>query len=213
VEVSVFGKLRSAISQMSDEEKEEMKAFHDSMMEAVMNGTFDASEMAANAPEALQSFAEENSIDLEAMLEKDASMMKNRPNGPGGAPPPMMFGEAVSGMSEEEKEEMKSFFESMMEAVKSGTFDSSEMAANAPEALKSYAEENSIDLESALEDEAAMMEKHASQNAPPPPPADMYDSNGHGTTSSSQELSLEILKMFLNGADSEEALLAKVGEA
>jgi hypothetical protein len=213
LDISVFGKLRSAISQMSDEEKEEMMAFHETMMEAVKNGTFDAAEMAADAPEPLKTFAEENGIDLTEMLEKDASMMKNRPNGPGGPPPPMMFGEAVSGMSDEEKEEMQAFLKNMMEAVKSGAFDASEMAANAPEALKSYAEENGIDLESALEDEAAMMEKRANaQNAPPPPPPDMYGSNGYGTSSSSQDLTLELLKQLIAGEDGEETLIASLGK-
>ncbi len=101
LDISTLGKLRNAVSQMSDEDKKEMRAFHDQMMESVMNGTFDASQMAANAPEALKSFAEENGIDLESMLEDEATKMKNFAEGKGPIPPPpaMMYGSDGSGKS------------------------------------------------------------------------------------------------------------------
>ncbi len=214
LDISMFGKLRSAISGMSDEEKEEVQSFHAAMMEAVQNGTFDAAEMASSAPDALKSFAEENGIDLEAMLEKDAAMMKS---GPPPGPPPMMaggLGEAASGMSDEEEEELMSFVEEMMKSVEDGTFDAAEMASSAPESLKSYAEENGIDLESALEDQAAMMEKMAAQGPPPPPPpSQMYGSDGYGTGYSSQELSLDLLAKWASEEREQTSIAGSIGQA
>jgi hypothetical protein len=215
LDISVLGKLRSAISGMSDEEKEEIQSFHEAMMEAVKNGTFDASEMAASTPESLKSFAEENGVDLEGVLEADASRMKSGAAPPG--PPPMMasgLGEAVSGTSDEEEEEILSFLEKMMQSIEDGTFDASEMAKSAPESLKSYAEQNGVDLESALADQATMMEKYAAQGPPPPPPSpDMYGSDGYGKGYSSQELSLDLLAKWAASEESEKTTVAGISQA
>lgn len=121
---------------------------------------------------------------------------------------------AISQMSDEEKAEMRVFHEEMMEAVKNGTFDASTMAANAPDALKSFAEENGVDLETMMEDQAFMMQNMANtQGPPPPPPPQMYGSDGQGTAYSSQDVSMDFLKRLLQGEDVEGTLLSGVNEA
>ena len=117
------------------------------------------------------------------------------------------FRNTVSQLSDEEKEEMRAFREEMMDAVKNGTFDASEMAANAPDALKSFAEENGIDLETMLEDQAS------APPPPPPPPNNPYEGNGYGMTSSSEDLSTAILKYLLQGEDDEQSILTAMNES
>ncbi|MBN1850579.1 MAG: hypothetical protein JW932_18565 [Deltaproteobacteria bacterium] len=202
IDISMIGKFRNVVSQLSDDKKEEMRTFHEQMLAAIQNGTFDASEMAANAPDALKSFAEENGIDLETMLEEQASMMENQPIGMG-PPPPMPFGGAgdlVSQLSDDEKEEMHTFHEEMMEAVKDGTFDASEMAANAPDALKSFAEENGIDLETLLEEQVS---------APPPPPPSNNTYGGYGNEMpySSRATGAAAMKYMFKTDDDEQTTL------
>ena len=71
-----------------------------------------------------------------------------------------------------------------MEAIRNGEFDASEMAANVPYALKSFAEKNGIDLETML----------GNQAAPPPPfPPMMYGSDGFPKMTSSEDLNSMIL--------------------
>ena len=109
---------------------------------------------------------------------------------------------------------MRTFHEEMMEAVMNGTFDAFEMAANAPEALKSFAEENDIDLETMLEDQASMIENRANTQGPPPPPSPlMYGSDGYGKTFSSQELDMDFLKRLFQEEDIGETFLSAVNES
>lgn len=81
--ISPAGNMLSMIAGMSEEDKAEMQAFHQAMCDAVQAGTFDAAEMAQESPESLQTFAEENGIDLEEMLTR---MSEGAP--PPGGPPP-----------------------------------------------------------------------------------------------------------------------------
>ncbi|MGD9157580.1 MAG: hypothetical protein PVG39_04180 [Desulfobacteraceae bacterium] len=103
MDISNSGKIMNAVSRMSEEEKAEIRAFHDEIMSAVKDGTFDASEMAANAPESLTALSEETGIDLEQMIEGMAS----GPQGKRGTPPPpppmyMSNGEGLSFNNEED---------------------------------------------------------------------------------------------------------------
>ena len=84
MDISRPGKMMSAVSKMSEDEKSEIKAFQDEVMKAIGDGTFDASELADDAPESMVKFAEENGLDLEQMI----AGMAQRPQGP----PPMMYG-------------------------------------------------------------------------------------------------------------------------
>ena len=106
------------------------------------------------------------------------------------------MGKMLSTMSEEDRAEMQAFHEEMKEAVESGTFDAAEMAENAPEALKTFAEENGIDLEEMLTD-------MAERGGPPPTPPIGYDSNGAGILSSSQDVTMETLLQMIADEDSE----------
>ena len=112
------------------------------------------------------------------------------------------FMNAISQMSDEERAEMWTFGEEMRNAVQTATFDAAEMAANAPDALKSFAEENGIDLEQMLEEQASMLEK--GRGGPPPPPPMMYGEDGTGITSSSEGLTAELLQQFLSEETSEQ---------
>ena len=87
------------ISGMSEEDKAEMQAFHQEMLEAIESGTFDAAELADKAPEGLQAFAEENGLDLEEMLTR---MAEGGP--PPGGPPPESYNSEGIGMSDSDTE-------------------------------------------------------------------------------------------------------------
>lgn len=86
-DITKAGRMANFISGLSEDEKAEMQAFHEEMIQAVQSGNFDASEMAEKAPDALKEFAEENDIDLEEMLKQGPP-----PGGPGGMPPSGMGG-------------------------------------------------------------------------------------------------------------------------
>jgi hypothetical protein len=122
------------------------------------------------------------------------------------------LGSAISQMTDEEREEMRVFHKEMMDAVKNGTFDASEMAANAPDVLKSFAEENGVDLESMLEDQASMMQNMATTQGPPPPPPLLYGSDGSGKTYSSESLSTNFLEQLLKKEDTEETSMFTMNE-
>lgn len=122
LDISRSGKMMNAMSRMSEEEKSEMKAFHDDVMEAVENGTFDASELAASAPESLVNFAEENDLDLEQMIEG----MAQGPQGHKGAPPPpppMMYGADGKGITFDDDNEDE--LQSVLLSGNTGTIEQS----------------------------------------------------------------------------------------
>ena len=86
LDISKIGEMKNLISGMSDEGKAEMRTFHQEMQQAIRSGDFDASEMAAKAPEELKSWADEKGIDLEEMLDKSANIameMKEKLSGMG----------------------------------------------------------------------------------------------------------------------------------
>ena len=173
MDISRPGKIMNAISKMSEEERSEIKAFHEEVMEAVENGTFDASVMAASAPESLVALSEDSGIDLEEMIEG----MAQGPQGKRVVPPshpPMMGGLNGSELSEEELAEMEEFREKIMNAMGDGRFDASELVAEAPETMVKFAEENGLDLEQMIEGMAQ------GPQGPPPSPPMMYGADGKG---------------------------------
>ncbi|MBN2122744.1 MAG: hypothetical protein JW821_00485, partial [Deltaproteobacteria bacterium] len=99
-----------------------------------------------------------------------------------------------------------------MDAVMNGTFDAAEMAANAPEALKTFAEENGVDLEHMLEDMAARMEETG--GGPPPPPPMLYGADGQSVLDASfeEDATSYLLGQLLSGDESEEGLADLVTE-
>jgi hypothetical protein len=100
-DISLAGKLMGMISEMSEEDKAEMLAFHQEMHQAIESGTFDAAEMAEEAPEALKAFAEENGIDLEEMLTTMAE--GGRPHG--GPPPIGLYNSSGIGISDSDEDQ------------------------------------------------------------------------------------------------------------
>jgi hypothetical protein len=100
-DISLGGKLMSLISEMSEEDKAEMFAFHQEMHQAIESGTFDAAEMAEEAPEALKAFAEENGIDLEEML----TTMAERGAPPGGPPPMGLYNASGIGIPDSDQDQ------------------------------------------------------------------------------------------------------------
>ncbi len=86
-DITKAGRMANFMSGLNEDEKAEMKTFHEEMMAAVQSGNFDAAEMAEKAPDALKEFAGENDIDLEEMLAQGPP-----PGGPRGMPPSGMGG-------------------------------------------------------------------------------------------------------------------------
>ncbi len=60
------------------------------------------------------------------------------------------MGQMMSNLSEADTKEMQEFKAEIAESIKSGDFDATAMAENAPEALKTFAAENDIELDSML---------------------------------------------------------------
>jgi hypothetical protein len=94
--------LSNAISGLSEDEEDAIDQFQQQILDAIKNGTFDAAQAAEEAPEALQAYAAENRIDLEAMLQ---DMADHAPTGQGTMPPPPTVsynssGNGITGISQ-----------------------------------------------------------------------------------------------------------------
>ncbi len=214
VSISCAGKLMETFAGMSENDKQEMDDFRETMMDVIKSGSFDAETMAENAPEQLKSFAEENGIDLEEML----TAMPKRGLPPQGPSPRMSEAtdiemmDMLSSMSEEDLEELQEFYEEMMESVRSRTFDAAETAETAPEQLKTFAEENDINLEEML---TAQVEHGRPPQGPPPQGAapmtgrhpTFYDSTGAGISNTEEDQTLRLLEGWLSNENNSMASL------
>jgi len=225
LEISAVGNLMNAISQMSSSDQSSVQSFMEELTSSVQNGTFDASTMAASAPSALTSYAEENGIDLTQMVQTLADGPQNDPGVYGAPPPPPPMMGSTSGMSDTssldlsslenlsstDKSSLESFLTELTDAVNNGTFDAATMASSAPDALTTLAEANGIDLTQLIQDMADEIENNTSASStstassttavsfpPPPPPPMMSGANGSGS-SSSDDLSSILLSQFLSG--------------
>ena len=152
VNISMLGQLGSAASHGNQTDLPGMESFFQEIIQSVEDGTFDAAEMAENGPEALKTFAEENNIDLESLLAEQAENVEERHMFMAPPPPPANadMQEFMSNLSDDELEELNAFRDEIIQSVEDGAFDAAEMAENASETLKTFAEENNIDLESLL---------------------------------------------------------------
>ncbi len=90
------------------------------------------------------------------------SALKSKTSSSEAPPPPPPGG--VDGPSETEREEMRAFHESILEAMESGEFDAEALAEAAPDSVKAFAEEQGIELTDLVSD-------LASRELPPEPPA------------------------------------------
>jgi hypothetical protein len=207
----------SSLENLSSDDKTSLESFLTDLTESVNNGTFDASTMAASAPDSLTNLAEANGVDLTQLIQDMADQIQN--NGKASAPPPpppMMSGmngldfSSLENLSSTDQSSLESFITDLTDEVNNGTFDASTMASSAPESLTSFATANGIDLTQLIQDMADEIENNTSASStstassttaasfPPPPPPMMYGANGSGS-SSSDDLSSILLSQFLSG--------------
>jgi hypothetical protein len=216
LQISSAGNFMNAVSQMSSSDQASIKSFMDDLVSSVKDGTFDASTVASSAPSALSSYAEASGIDLTQLVQDLANGAGHGGPGVYGPPPPLTTGDmsmassvsdaasasgassldlsSLENLSSSDKTDLQSFLKELTTSIKDGTFDASSMASSAPDALKSLAEENGIDLAQLTQDLADGIEK--GKNGPPPPPpmmADMFNTSGTSSASSSDTSSLESL--------------------
>jgi len=147
-EISAFGQfMTSLVSEFGDSETgQEIQSFFQESIRAIKSGDTDAATAIEEAPEELKAFAEESGIDLAELLQGMASTSKvQRAMGPPPPPPPDMSNS--TGM-----EELKTFFDSIKEAVTNDTFNPAEFAENVPEELQSFATEIGVSIEDLLTD-------------------------------------------------------------
>jgi hypothetical protein len=78
VNVSSMGQMMSNLSEADTKEMQEFKA---DIARSIKSGDFDATTMAENAPEALKTFAAENDIELDSMLNQISEKMAGTMNG------------------------------------------------------------------------------------------------------------------------------------
>lgn len=90
--LSGMGQILNSVKETESASKEEVKSYMDSIMEALKNGTFNAAELAEDAPAWLVEAAEESGVNLEDALNDMASHYNNfAPGKPGtrtGSEPP-----------------------------------------------------------------------------------------------------------------------------
>jgi hypothetical protein len=95
-------------------------------------------------------------------------------------PPPMQDMFQASGMgslmsevqnlNEDDQQSIQDYLKSIFDSIRNGTFDAATLADNAPDALKQLANEQGIDLESAIKEMAQKIEEMKAQGPPPGPP-------------------------------------------
>jgi hypothetical protein len=101
--------MKSFLDGLSEEDRAEMEAFRKEMEEAVASGSFDAAAMAEEAPEAFQTWAEENGIDLSDMLGDMASRMEENGGAPPPPPPPGLYGangQEIAGTTTDDEDDL-----------------------------------------------------------------------------------------------------------
>ncbi|MCP4726517.1 MAG: hypothetical protein GY863_15845 [bacterium] len=154
---------------LSETEMAEMRDFGKMVREGIRSSNFDAAAIAEQAPEVLQSHAQESGITVEDTLNGLYNKIMEKKNGMEGKPPAgkgnmqrMRGGKAGrsplmnmlqidrSQLSEEESTELKEFENSVREAIMSGEFDAAALVENAPDFIRNAAEESGIDLEDVL---------------------------------------------------------------
>ncbi|MFH0882261.1 MAG: hypothetical protein V2A56_04675 [bacterium] len=107
----------------------------------------------------------------------------------GMGPPPMQDMFETSGMGsllssvqnldESDQQNVQDYLKSIFDSIRDGTFDAAALADNAPDALKQLADEQGIDLESAIKEMAQKIEEMKAQGPPPgPPPGGMDMASG-----------------------------------
>ncbi len=157
-EMSVIGQFFSNIhSELSEEEKSEVKEFLGKLRDSVSNGTFDAAALAEEAPDSLKALAEQEGINLEDLLntlsqgpprmKRGGKMMNSQFDHP--------FMTIMSELSPENRAEVRDFFSTAKSDIASGNFDIESLIGQAPQSLLDIAELKGIDLNDLLTNMAA----------------------------------------------------------
>lgn len=149
---------------LSEEERSEVRDFHKKVFDAAQGGELDEetlSALAAEAPEALVRFAEENGVSVESVIQNGLEMAKHRPPGP---PRDGIHGELHSflesqGIDEAGRREIGDFMRTLMQNSRDGTLDLSALEGQAPEALSSFAESKGVSLSDLLQQMVAEASK------------------------------------------------------
>jgi len=170
----------SAMSQMSADDQSSIKSFMDEIKTSTEDGSFDASALAEEAPEALQAYAEENGLDLTELVQ-DLSTASQGPGVYGPPPPPPMEEteessldlSSLEDLTDEEQTELQAFMEEMKSSIEDGTFDAATLAESAPDVLETVAEENGMSMTELIQELA-----DEAENLPQPPM--MAGANGMG---------------------------------
>jgi hypothetical protein len=200
-----MGQIHNIISGLSDDGKTEADDFFKTVRDAIESGNYNAEELAANAPDELKTAAEENGVNLTDLISDMAdhynemkdkfSYMPPPPNGTAQQNTNMeALKDLISGLSDDGKTEAKDFFKTVRDAIESGNYNAEELAKNAPDELKTAAEENGVNLTDLINDMAdqynEMKDRFSEMPPPPPPPEESSSSN---TLQYSNNSLLEIL--------------------
>jgi len=169
MDISNAGKSRNIISGMRGDGKNEVLSFRQELRQKIQSGNFNAAEMADNAPERLKAWAEKTGVELEdvlnpwedkarAITEKYSTMpytqnTAGRPHfhrhlhGAGSAESRFSL---MSNINAEDRAELRAFKQEVRQAIQEGTFNAEELAEKAPAALKTWTEENGMNVEEML---------------------------------------------------------------
>ncbi len=194
-------KLQDVISSLSEEDKAAAQNYMQNVQEAIIDGTFDAKDLADAAPDALKEAMEEEGLDLKDIIkDMDSNYQTAVANAPVNVDIESMtrFTIAVASASETDSEEVEKYMDKVHEAIESGDFDISALAAKAPDSLKTALEEQGLDMESMITD--------MYMNSPQNMPVVDYSSklNGSSKPDNTYGMNLAILKtIFSGGADEE----------
>jgi uncharacterized protein (UPF0335 family) len=148
----------------SSEEQNKIKDFFKTVNEAIKSGNFDVNSLVEKAPEELKSVLEKNGIDIKDFLNNLNTLISERM----GVYDNKMTNEMSimdkirNELGDGNNNEIKDFFKSVFESVKSGNFDVNALVEKAPEELKSFLEKNSIDIKDFLNNLNTEISKRAS---------------------------------------------------
>lgn len=181
-----------------------------------------------------------NSVNPQELLQQylisnvdSSDVQKHRPpkmGGPPPGPPPsgdmanisktgQLISQMINELSEEENDEIKEYLESVMESIKNGTFDIESLVEEAPDALKTFLEEQGITVEDFLEDfkEEVTERMDSGRNkmkgmTPPPIFSKMRAEFGDGENNKIRDFFKSIIESVKNGNFDAYALAEKAPE-
>jgi len=97
---------------------------------------------------------------------------------------------SVRNLGEEDQQSVQDYMKTVFDSIRNGSFDATSLAENAPGALKQLADDQGIDLVSALKEMAQKFEEMVAkwpQQGPPPGPPPAPPESAEGSESSSTD--------------------------